>query len=90
MIRVYEKSLDTIEKPKLNEKQLKEINQVIYEAMENNKELVFSYFEKGDLKLYIGRIHYIDPFEQQLRLLDIHEDVFYLKHKDILRVDFHE
>ncbi len=90
MIRVYDKSLDALEKPKLNENQLNEINQIIYEAMENNKELVFSYFVKGDLKLYIGRIHYIDPFQQELRLLDLHGDVFYLKHKDILRVDFHE
>lgn len=90
MIRTYEKSLDTVEKPKLNENQLNEINQIIYEAKENNKELVFSYFEKGDLKLYVGRIHYIDPFEQELRLMDLLGDVFYLKYKDILRVDFHE
>lgn len=90
MIRTYEKSLDTVEKPKLNENQLNEINQIIYEAKENNKELVFSYFEKGDLKLYVGRIHYIDPFEQELQLMDLLGDVFYLKHKDILRVDFHE
>lgn len=90
MIRVYDKTLDTVEKPVLDTHQMDEINQIIYKAMKNNKELVFTYYEKGDLKLYVGKIHYIDLFNQELRLMDLHGDVFYLKHRDILRVDFHE
>ncbi|HZH61605.1 MAG TPA: YolD-like family protein [Metabacillus sp.] len=90
MIRVYDKTSDTVEKPILDTHQLDEINQIIYEAMENNKELVFTYFEKGGMRLYVGKNHYIDLFKQELRLMDLHGDIFYLKHRDILRVDFHE
>jgi|GEM_PF-3199312 len=90
MIRVCDKTSYSVEKPILHTHQLDEINQTIYEAMENNKELVFTYFEKGDMKLYVGKIHYIDLIKQELRLMDLQGDVFYLKYKDILRVDFHE
>lgn len=58
--------------------------------MVNNEELVYTYIEKRDMKLFVGRIGYIDLSRQELRLIDLRGDVFYLKSKDILRVDFLE
>ncbi|PAD69957.1 hypothetical protein CHH83_06005 [Bacillus sp. 7586-K] len=86
----FDLSLNKVEKPELDDTQLEEVNTIICEAMENNKEVVFTYYEKGDIKLYIGFIHYIDPTRKEVRLKDIHNDVFIIKFEDVLRVDFHE
>jgi hypothetical protein len=58
--------------------------------MEYHKELVFTYFENGDIKLYIGNIHYIDDIRKEIRLMDSHGDKFIVKFQDVLRVDIHE
>ncbi|PAD67132.1 hypothetical protein CHH83_20605 [Bacillus sp. 7586-K] len=89
-LRDFDISLNKVEKPELDEGQLEEINSIICEAMEYNKEVVFTYYEKGDIKLYIGFVHYVDTIRNEVRLKDIHDDVFIIKFEDVLRVDFHE
>jgi hypothetical protein len=81
---------DKVDKPTLDEHQLEEINSTILEAMEFNNELVFTYFDNGDMKLYIGHVHYIDGLKKELRLVDRHSDVFFIKFHNILKVDVHE
>ncbi|MBO1515071.1 YolD-like family protein [Metabacillus bambusae] len=87
LLREYNESLDKVEMPTLDEDQLEEINQKIYEAMEYNKELVFTYFDRGDIKLFIGHVHFIDGLKKELRIFNSHGDKFFIKFEDILRVD---
>ncbi|WP_299090315.1 YolD-like family protein [uncultured Metabacillus sp.] len=88
LLREYEKNLDKIKKPILDELQLEEINNTICEAMEYNKELVFTYYDNGDIKLYVGHIHYLDELKKEVRLIGFHQDKFVIKFQDLLRVDF--
>lgn len=90
MLSYLDKAQDKVDKPILNEDQLEDINQTIYEALEYNKELVFTYFDNGDMKLYVGHIHFLDDIKQELRLMNGHGDKFNMKFKDILRVDYRE
>ncbi|PAD67070.1 hypothetical protein CHH83_20770 [Bacillus sp. 7586-K] len=89
-LRDYDLRMSKVEKPVLDESQLEEINTTICEAIEYNKDVVFTYYEKGDIKLYIGSIHYVDTSKNKVRLKDVHYDVFIIKFDDVLRVDFHE
>lgn len=90
LLKEYNEGLDKVERPTLDEDQLEEINQRIYEAMEYRKELVFSFYDQGYMKFFVGHVHYIDEFRKELRLLDSNGLKFNLKFNNILRVDFHE
>lgn len=90
LLRNFDNSLDKVEKPILDEHQFEEINLLICEAMEYNKELVFTHYDRGDIKLFIGRVQFIDDLKSKLRLLDSQGDKCNLKFNDILRVDFYE
>ncbi|MCV9886227.1 YolD-like family protein [Metabacillus halosaccharovorans] len=90
LLRDFDKSQEKIEKPILDEHQIEEINQIICEAMEHNKELVFTYYDYGEIKLYVGHIHYLDTIRKELRLKDGPGDRFNLKFEDIIRVDYSE
>ncbi|KKI93331.1 hypothetical protein WQ54_03585 [Bacillus sp. SA1-12] len=87
LVREDEKCIYKIEKPINDEHQLEKINHTICEAMELNKELVFTYYENGDIKLYIGYIHFLDEVKKEVRILGFHQEKYILKIEDILRVD---
>ncbi|MFS0882541.1 YolD-like family protein [Metabacillus niabensis] len=89
-LKDFDLGLNKVQKPELDDNQLEEINTIICEAMEYNKEVVFTYYDKGDIKLYVGQIHFIDNIRNEIRLIDNHKDVFIIKFEDVLRVDFHE
>ncbi|WP_244520542.1 YolD-like family protein [Fictibacillus solisalsi] len=44
--------------------------------MANNLELCLTYFERGDFRLLIGKIHFIDSYKRELRIVDFNGDVF--------------
>ncbi|WP_369094760.1 YolD-like family protein [Bacillus sp. SA1-12] len=51
------------------------------------KSLYFTYYENGDIKLYIGYIHYLDELKKEVRILGFHQEKYILKIEDILRID---
>lgn len=53
-----------VEKPSLDDKQIDEMDILVSEALEFNKELKFKLFNKGFVENVTGRVHYIN-FEQQ-------------------------
>lgn len=57
--------------------------------MENNLELCFTYFQRNDFHLLIGKIHYFDAFARELRILDYHNELHKLKLDDLVDVKFH-
>lgn len=67
---------DKVDKPTLDELQLADINSTILEAMEFNKEIVFTYYGNGEMKLFIGHVHFIDEIKKELLLMDQHDDKF--------------
>lgn len=53
-----------VEKPSLDDKQIDEMDILVSEALEFNKELKFKLFNKGFVENVTGRVYYIN-FEQQ-------------------------
>ncbi|MEH7223837.1 YolD-like family protein [Bacillus sp. JJ1566] len=76
-----------VEKPVLDENQLEEINQTICDAMEFSQELVFTLFERGDFKLLLGKVHYVDQFANELRVVDKFDAIHFVKFEDIVKVN---
>ncbi|EIT86137.1 hypothetical protein A374_06046 [Fictibacillus macauensis ZFHKF-1] len=76
--------------PELDEQQLQRMEETIHEAMAYNVPICFTYYQKGDFHLLIGRVHYADTQQQALRIVDFHGDRHTLKLTDIIDVAPHE
>ncbi|SFE90809.1 YolD-like protein [Bacillus sp. OV194] len=74
------------EKPELDQQQLEVMEETICEAMENNLGLCFVYYERGNFKLLIGKVHYLDSVKRELRIVDFHNDVHKIKVENLLDV----
>lgn len=77
---------DKIPKPTLDEQELEEINQMIYEAMEYNSEVTITYYTKGELRFEIGYIHFADVMRKEIRVKDKFEEIHRFKFEDIVKV----
>ncbi|MRX56588.1 YolD-like family protein [Bacillus idriensis] len=77
------------EKPELDEQRLSLMEETISEAMGENLELCFTYFQSDDFHLYIGKVHYIDTYRKELRIVDFHEETFRLKLENLVDVRIH-
>jgi len=58
------------EKPELDEQQLEQLNETICQAMEEHTELVFTYYKNHFLHTCTGYVHYIDPIQHTLRIIN--------------------
>ncbi|NPC93181.1 YolD-like family protein [Bacillus sp. WMMC1349] len=88
LLREYQESLDKVEKPVLDEQKYQEFDEVICEAMENNRPLQFTYFQKGELKKLTGCIHYVDVLQRELRILSDTSQTFILKLDDMVDIEY--
>ncbi|YCI78703.1 YolD-like family protein [Bacillus sp. R1-10] len=70
MLREYDASYNKIPKPSLDEQKYEQFNEIVSEAMEMNNILEFSYYFQGDIRRYIGNIHYFDVLKKDLRIID--------------------
>ncbi|EIT84972.1 hypothetical protein A374_13035 [Fictibacillus macauensis ZFHKF-1] len=73
-------------KPELDEQQLELIEETICEAMEKNSDLCFTYFQKDNFHLIIGKVHIVDTYKRELRIVDFHDDVHRIKLDDLIDV----
>lgn len=62
------------EKPELDEQQLEQFNEIICMAMEEHVELVFTYYHEHFHHTCSGYVHYIDPIQHTLRIVDEQSD----------------
>ncbi|MDM5335684.1 YolD-like family protein [Fictibacillus enclensis] len=85
-LREFDRDQEKKVKPELDEQQLQLMEETICEAMANNLELCFTYFERGDFRLLIGKVHFIDSYKRELRIVDFHEEVIRVKIMDIVDV----
>ncbi|KKI93065.1 hypothetical protein WQ54_06045 [Bacillus sp. SA1-12] len=58
------------EKTELDEQQLEQFNEIICLAMEEHKELIFTYYKDHFHHICSGHVHYIDPISHTLRIVD--------------------
>ena len=88
LLKEYNESLLKIEKPILDEQKLQEFNEIICEALKSNLPLQFTYYHKGAIKILVGRIHAIDSFQRELRIMGLTNDIQPLFLEDILEIDY--
>ncbi|WP_062231514.1 YolD-like family protein [Fictibacillus sp. FJAT-27399] len=73
-------------KPELDEQQLEIIEETICEAMAENLDLCFTYFKQDDFHLLIGKVHYVDNFRRELRIVDYHDELHKIKLDGVIDV----
>lgn len=62
------------EKRELDEQQLEQFNEIICMAMEEHAELVFTYYQEHFHHKCSGYVHYIDPIQHTLRIVNEQSD----------------
>ncbi|WP_408008283.1 YolD-like family protein [Pseudalkalibacillus sp. A8] len=71
LLRRHEEGHGKSSKPFLDEQQYNEFNELILEAMEVNRTLEFSYYDRGSIKQFVGSVHYFDEIGKELRIFDL-------------------
>ncbi|TLS36429.1 YolD-like family protein [Pseudalkalibacillus caeni] len=67
------------QKPELDEQKLEQMNETVCEAMEFHYALEFHYYDKGQTHSLVGHVHFIDSYNQELRVVDENECVYRVK-----------
>lgn len=79
-----------IEKPSLDDQQIEEMDLLISEALEFNKELLFKLFNNGFVKNVTGRVHYINFEQQKLHVKDQNDNTVYVNMNNIIGVTYND
>ncbi|MGG1245728.1 YolD-like family protein [Bacillus spizizenii] len=79
-----------IEKPSLDDQQIEEMELLVSEALEFNKELQFKLFNDGFVEIVAGRVHYINFEQQKLHVKDQNDNTVYINMKDIIGVTYND
>nr|WP_276516616.1 YolD-like family protein [Fictibacillus nanhaiensis] len=87
MLRDHQNHLDYGRKPVLDEQKYEELNETICGAMEDNRILKFTYFQKGEMTQLKGHVHYVDEIKKELRVMDELTEVHVLKLANILDIE---
>jgi YolD-like protein len=77
-----------VEKPVLDEQQLEEMNDKINEAMEYTLQVCFRVYKNGQCVEVIGYIHYVDPINQTIYVINKTETRIKLKIEDVIDMKF--
>ncbi|WGE40992.1 YolD-like family protein [Bacillus stercoris] len=79
-----------IEKPSLDDQQIEEMDILVSEALEFNKELKFKLFNNGFVENVIGRVHYINFDQQKLHVKDQNDNTVYINMNNIIGVTYND
>lgn len=74
---MYEKQ-NQVQMPILDEQQLDLINDIVCEAITENKQISISYHKENEIYSETGYIHYYDMSRNELRVIDRSEKVLYI------------
>ncbi|MGD6963972.1 YolD-like family protein [Fictibacillus phosphorivorans] len=88
LLREYDRENKKKIKPELDEQQLELMQETICDAMENNLYLCFTYFQNDDFRLMIGKVHYVDQFRGELRIMDKQNELQKIKLNDLINVSY--
>ncbi|KAA6446966.1 YolD-like family protein [Bacillus swezeyi] len=86
LLKEYHESLDKVKKPVLDEQNYEELNEMICAAMEENKPLQFSFYQRGKIKELTGHIHYVDALKQELRIKSLSDEKHIIQLDDIVGI----
>lgn len=78
------------EKPSLDAQQIEEMDIIVSEALEFNKELVLKLFNNGFVENVTGRVHYINFEQQKLHVKDQNDNTVYINMNNIIRVTYND
>ncbi|MBG9768171.1 YolD-like family protein [Bacillus vallismortis] len=79
-----------IEKPSLDDQQIEEMDLLVSEALEFNKELKFKLFNNGFVENVTGRVHYINFEQQKLHVKDQNDNTVYVNMNNIIGVTYND
>ncbi|MEC1289398.1 YolD-like family protein [Bacillus mojavensis] len=79
-----------IEKPSLDDQQIEEMDLLVSEALEFNKELKLKLFNNGFVENVAGRVHYINFEQQKLHVKDQNDNTVYINMNDIIGVTYND
>jgi hypothetical protein len=88
MLREHQSDQDYGRKPELDEQKHEELNETICAAMEENKILEFTYYERGKTAQLYGHVHYVDEIKRELRVVDKAGKMHLLKVADIMDIEY--
>ncbi|MED1679090.1 YolD-like family protein [Bacillus subtilis] len=79
-----------IEKPSLDDQQIEEMDLLVSEALEFNKELKFKLFNNGFVENVNGRVHYINFEQHRLHVKDQRDKTVYINMNNIIGVTYND
>ncbi|MDU0153808.1 YolD-like family protein [Bacillus cabrialesii] len=79
-----------IEKPSLDDQQIEEMNLLVSEALEYNKELKFKLFNNGLVENVTGKVNYINFEQQKLHAKDQNDNTVYINMNNIIGVTYND
>ncbi|MCY7981252.1 YolD-like family protein [Bacillus inaquosorum] len=79
-----------IEKPSLDDQQIEEMDLLVFEALEFNKELKFKLFNNGLVENVTGRVHYFNFEQQKLHVKDQNDNTVYINMNNIIGVTYND
>ncbi|MGD1413310.1 YolD-like family protein [Bacillus stercoris] len=79
-----------IEKPALDDQQIEEMDILVSEALEFNKEMKFKLFNNGFVENVTGRVHYINFEQQKLHVKDQNDNTIYINMNNIIGVTYND
>ncbi|WP_345806164.1 YolD-like family protein [Bacillus subtilis] len=79
-----------IEKPSLDDQQIEEMDLLVSEALEFNKELKFKLFNNGFVENVNGRVHYMNFEQHRLHVKDQRDKTVYINMNNIIGVTYND
>lgn len=89
LLKEYNENLKKVEKPTLDEQKYEEFNEVIYQAVEGNMTLEFTYYQKGEIKKCVGQINQINNLNREIHISSKARANQILKLNDILEIEYY-
>lgn len=70
LLKKYNEELKKIEQPIIADHKYEEFNEIISQALKENKKLEFTYYQKGNMIKYTGQINQIDNLTKKIEITD--------------------
>ncbi|UOE96087.1 YolD-like family protein [Alkalihalobacillus sp. LMS39] len=86
MMRELEKEYKKLPKPELDEQQAEEFERTICEAMEFNQALSFEFWDDGEHKRIVGKVHHIVSGTKELRVFDDEDERIFINFYYLINV----
>lgn len=90
MLREIERDMQRMQKPLLDEYQIEEFERQVCEAMEFAQPVKLTIWRDGFTYDEIGRVHYLDPLQKEVRLKTELGTISRIKFADIIAVEIIE